>query len=1393
MASDLDDVVFNQTLLEFLERDFGLLIPQLRGALPEDHSGYDIKQIFAIVKHAVREAPGFEVVEECSVSTFSFAKYLMWKDLVDRTDSLRNNRLVKHLLDNPTESFGDGDGEFPRAESIDDEIDPATLYTPLDADSSQLAAVVAAQAGRDFVIIGPPGTGKSQTIANIIAHCLAHGKTVLFVAEKAAALDVVYRRLKAYGLSEACLELHSNKADRKAVIAQLGAAWERASEDHDAEWLRLTDSLKIQRHELDGYVKDLHEPGSHGYSVYEAIGVLSSRGPKFQLRYAGLESHDQDSFQSLIELAERLALTHSALSGCPQLEGITKTEWSFAWQQELLDAATQLRGCILSLQGHCSKLSEVLDLPLDDLVGNARLSALARIAQAITSASKPDLRFIVGADLAEIRRSIEDLKRRSEEYQAARQSLAGSYEQDRIGRIPVDDLDTQWRGQSSRTWPFSSLGKRRVTKLLQTYASGGEVSPANDLPALQRIQEAIEAAENVPAKVVPGFAGVHSDLDAMASRIDTADELISALAQARRGAAGSSGLSSVLETVLPAESGTCHLAELAAEFAVLQSEFRQAAKRYLGLAGGSLTSPSLGALAASMETLLQNANRLNDWVKWAAVSQEAQGRGLGPMSDALSVGSIDDPKRDFLAAYFGWWLPLAIDSKARLRGFVHWEQENRVQQYRELVDLVQQLAANQVRRAVAHGLPAKDEVPRKSELGLLRHQLGLQRPSESIRSLIQGMPHAFTKLAPCVLMSPLSVAQYLPAEQASFDMVIFDEASQITTWDAIGAIARGRQSIIVGDPKQLPPTNFFGRTGDGDGDGVPVHEKDLPSILDEASAAGLPLHQLNWHYRSRDESLIAFSSYHYYNQRLVTFPSPATNTRAVQFHYTNGVYARGAGRTNEIEARAVVAFVVGRLEEWVVRPEDERFSIGVITFNAPQQELILDMLDAERSKRPHLEWFFAEDREEPAIVKNLENIQGDARDVMVFSITFGHDLSGKLAMDFGAVNREGGEKRLNVAVTRAKSEFHVFSSIRADEIDLRRAKGLGVSHLKNYLDYAERGPVALEQGSLGPAESPFEESVAEALRGRGWEVRTQIGVSGFRIDLGVVHPDFAGKYLAGIECDGATYHRSAAARDRDQIREAVLRNLGWEILRVWSTDWFMRQADSVERINAALNELLDIQREQAAQREQDLEHKQLEQPTGEAADLTRAAEGSQEDEAFEEDRAGMQFAASAVVDEIDSDASAVLGADCDPDRFFDAGYTPQLTAIINSVVAAEGPISETMLCRKVARLHGWQRTGRRIQQRVVECVSENECRKENGNVFVWGPGTYQMRIPFRPGLQRGPRDIPQAEILGLIQESGTILNASDSAKALATLMGLTRLTSDTRAYFEWCIQQSVSE
>lgn len=1437
LAFHEDEVRFNATLLQFLERDFGLKIPALQGELPTDAAGIDLPRVFAIMRQAVREVAGFEVVEDLALSTFSFAKYLMWKDLVDRTDSLRKNRLVRHLIDHPEAPFSSGDGSFPRPEDIDRRLSPADLFTPLPADSSQLSAVVAAAEGHDFVIVGPPGTGKSQTIANMIAHCLALGKSVLFVAEKSAALDVVYRRLRAYGLGDACLELHSNKADRRTVIAQLGAAWDRAVSHSQHEWIKVTRELELHRDQLNAYVAALHAPGTQGVSVFEAIGKVVGKTPVCRLRFAGADAHDARSFADLEALAALAGRTYAVVGDCRAMRAVAHEEWSFAWQVGLLASADVLRDSARECASQACALAHVLGLPPEPPVSRQRLATLARFADAAAMIARDDFRIALNARFDGLEAAFEALTRTIEVVRTERARLAAAYRDDEIKRMPLDALEHDWRAASVRIWPLSFFAKRATRKRLQTYVETGKADPRTDLAALRILQAELIALAESPLSVLPVFDGVNTDLAVVQTYLAHAIELRGAVGELTRLGADKTVLQAVLGPLLKASGDQTPVAGAARDFSSSKTAFDAARDDFSVHAGAVPEMESLGGLRDELDALQAESGRLSDWTKWVAVRKQALARGLGPLIEVLESNPMTDATEAFRTAYWNWWLPLALDASPELRGFAHWEQSHRIERFRALDDAAQRIAAAQVRRALAHDLPARDGVARKSELGVLRHQLGLQRPSVSIRQLIGQMPETFTRLAPCVLMSPLSVAQYLPSDQAQFDLIIFDEASQITTWDAVGAIARGLQSVIAGDPKQLPPTNFFGRSDDETEADLEVYEKDLPSILDEAAASGMPTHQLNWHYRSRDEALIAFSNHHYYGNRLITFPSPRTQSEALVFHKVDGVYARGSGRTNEIEARAIVKLTVERLSEWLEQPEAERPTLGVITFNAQQQELILDLLDAARRETPALEWFFEDDREEPVIVKNLENIQGDERDLMLFSITFGPDQAGKLTMNFGAVNGDGGEKRLNVAVTRARAELHVFASILADQIDLSRTKALGVAHLKNFLDYAARGAVALpamDQGSLGPAESPFEESVAEALAARGWEVRTQIGVSGFRIDLGVVHPDRAGAFLAGVECDGATYHSSASARDRDRIREEVLRNLGWEIVRIWSTDWFTHPVEALERADSTLRALLQASRERAAAEQQVLSDQAEEARTasssafGANAEREGAAAVDADSGANAVPSIGPVTRSATTVGEIEdlperlriatlaasrSERGEVVGPETadtvaplstpkptpdpdpapdpvpDPDRFYEPDYGPVLEEIVFRVVQREGPIRDDRLVRLVCRQHGWQRAGRRIRARILGCLGANEAHDEDGQLFIWAPGTHRPEIAFREGLDRSLWELSRAELFGLISAHPEVTASDDPARELARLIGIARLTDEARSHLDACLSR----
>ncbi|MBQ6136041.1 MAG: hypothetical protein IJI73_01590, partial [Kiritimatiellae bacterium] len=519
----------------------------------------------------------------------------------------------------------------------------------------------------------------------------------------------------------------------------------------------------------------------------------------------------------------------------------------------------------------------------------------------------------------------------------------------------------------------------------------------------------------------------------------------------------------------------------------------------------------------------------------------------------------------------GRWLA-AEPALARFSGL---DQNERVKRFRELDGRLAELTREAVFAKIADRMPLNmsGKVSRSSELGILRSECEKKMRHKPIRQLLSEIPNLASQLKPCFLMSPLSVAQYLPPEAAPFDLVVFDEASQIPVWDAIGVIARARQFICVGDPKQMPPTNFFQKAEDGadEEDGAP---EDMESILDECLAAGVHSAYLNWHYRSRHESLIAFSNHNYYGDRLYTFPSANRSpSLGVRFEFVEGgVYDRRASRTNEKEARALVDWVFARVKE----PGYRMRSAGVVTFSEAQRDLIENLFDERREQDPSIEEFFSDSAPEPFFVKNLENVQGDERDVILFSVGYAADRDGKLAMNFGPLNRTGGERRLNVAVTRAKEQVVVFSSIHGSDIDLSRTQAVGASHLRSFLEFAEKGADAAPRAE--PADNgAFPRAVAEFLRGRGWEVDEQVGTGACRIDLAVKKPGGDG-YLLAVECDGPSYAAQLTVRDRDQLRHSVLKSLGWRLARLWSVDWALDRDRAEKSLLALLDSLAESRR-----------------------------------------------------------------------------------------------------------------------------------------------------------------------------------------------------------------------
>lgn len=1398
MSAHEDEPRFNLTLLELLRQDFDLAIPGLDGELPEDESGIDVVGIWNRLRLVVKEIPGFEVTTETAIGTFSFAKYLMWKDLVDRRDQLIANPVVKHLIEGGEEGYS-GNAWDATEGDLDQVTSPAHLFTPLPADSSQLAAVVAAEAGCDFVLDGPPGTGKSQTIANMIVHNILKGKRVLFVAEKMAALDVVYRRLEERGLGDFCLEVHSHKASKLEILRQLDRAWNVRGDLTQEQWDEETNRLRVLRDRLNLVCTHLHERHPNGLSIHRAIGLVTRDfGPATPgLSWASGTTHSREDFEKLREVAHRLDLNFEAYRDSPsQFSIIEQTEWSNGWQERLLAIAKLMPAKVDSVTEAAGHVMEQLQIQRS-IERSSDAQLLAQFARAILQTHRKDFGFVFSANLYDRLEAAEAYLQKLKDYRETENGLSVRYAEDAARRIDPDEIATQWKAASGKFWLLANFAKKKVTKSLAA-AGGTSTLPdvAADMPRLDRLKRLLAEMDSLAPLLIglPGYA----DLRTQSAAIEEAIAIAGTLSQGFSRFSGSPEelvalKGTVRQLVVDANElldPTGSIATATERLEGVLNDFQASYATFSELA--DLSAPDrlvLAPLREACSNIVTHEAQLRNWCAWRRVRREAIQWRLEPVVCAIESGSLAKGSIDaaFLTGYAKWFAAEMIDRDPVLREFVSAEHMDCIEEFRSLDDRVAELSIEYARTALGGRLPDKSAVGKKDGYGILKHELQKKRRHKPLRQLISEMGESFGLLAPCMLMSPLSIAQYLPVDLQMFDLVIFDEASQIAPWDAVGSIARGRQVVIAGDPRQMPPTNFFQR-GTTEGSSDDTVGEDLESILDECLAVGIPRRSLSWHYRSRHESLIAFSNLRYYDGNLITFPASETRESAVIWRKVDGLYAKGTGRTNQVEAKAIVDEAIRRLLDPAFR--DSKQTIGIITLNTDQQSLIEDLLDAARRQHPEIEPFFDETLHEPVFVKNLETVQGDERDIILLGIGYGPTEPGAktMSMNFGPLNRDGGERRLNVAVTRSRREMVVFTSFDPSMIDLNRTSARAVRDLKHFLEFAERGPRALGeavQGSVGGYDSPFEEAVAQRLRDRGWEVIPQVGVSRFRIDLGIVHPDRPGDYLVGVECDGATYHRAATARDRDKVRAAVLEGLGWTLLRVWSTDWFVNPNGETMRLDKALRELLEADRSHRA--------------TSETQNRSEAREGENSSVSPTDNTASDAFP-------IEQNQATLFGEDgrttyrvsdfsefaerIRPDDFQKETYTPVLLDLVRHALECEAPIADELLIQRVARAHGFMRTGRLIRHRVLELVDSHFHLREDpiGGNFIWMQADQcampvPVRVPVGEDSVRPLDCIPSEEIYAAHAFRGK----GDPAIEIARIFGIQRLTSAGRERIEAAI------
>ncbi len=1362
----------NATLLRKLHTDFGMDVSGL-DELPEDDDGVDVPAVMQRFRQAVVSIPRWGVIEEAQISLFSFAKYLMWLDLEQRRDQLLESPAVARLV--TRQGNADPLPDYPR---LDEARPPSEVLCLVDADSSQLEAIYSAEDGHSFVLEGPPGTGKSQTITNLIAQMLGRGRSVLFVSEKQCALNVVHHRLAQVGLGPFCLELHSNKASKSELLNQLRQTVQAGRTAPPRDWAPRSHQLAELRQHLNDYCEAVHRPRALGLTVYQVIGELTHLGPGPRAELGDLGDLSRETmlrWEQNVELLQRAAATVGAVATHP-CRGVQVADWTQEWQDAFQRSLSSAQAAWGQAAESLERLCGELGLPARDysLADMDRCQLVCRNALATPGETRG---LLTGPGWKERRRQAEEWLGWADRRRELWQGLEPSYDE-KLLSLELDGLQSRFELASKTNGLvafFKFWGDRGKLKPVVRGKRKGYAQLVEDLKAAREIVNLDRQLGEAPAQALFGtvWQGWKSDTAELRARLDwserTRQDLIW-LEDSWRSSQAAQRLVELTEQgsdLAGRAAGQALHAALAA-LDRLGSELDQLRKLALieqERVWGPPDEPGgTGRMARSLQGWRENPARMRDWSLYIRARDRVAQEGLEPLTWLHAEGKVsnDELISAFRRSVLGKWLSQTVAAEPVLKHFHGDEQNTRVSQFQALDKQLLSLARQEVVARLSGSIPDLDRAPDASEAGVLKREFQKQRRHLPIRKLFQQAPRLVRQLKPCFLMSPLSVAQFLDPAMPAFDLVVFDEASQIPVWDGIGALARGRQAIIVGDSKQLPPTAFFAR-GDSDPDLTTEEDyEDLESILNEAGSAGLPSRFLRWHYRSKHEALIHFSNHHYYESRLFTFPPALAQSGrfGVSLVHVPGYYDRGGSRTNRFEAQAVVADIVRRLTD----PRESQRSIGVVTFSQPQQVLVEDLLDQARREHPEIERHFGPSADEPVFVKNLENVQGDERDVILFSIGYGPDAQGKVLMNFGPLNREGGERRLNVAVSRARQQLVVFSTLRPEQIDLTRVSARGVRDLKNYLEFAARGPSALPSApSVDPGgehESLFEEVVAGALRQKGWQLHAQVGCSGYRVDLGVIDPEVPGRYLMGVECDGESYHSARCARDRDRLRESVLRSLGWELVRVWSSDWWADPEGQLERVDRALVERLRRVRE-APEAPPEPEPP----PVLEAPPLVMPEE------------------------EPDLEPPPVVHLPRVTARMpiDHVGSRDEVRALVEAVLG-QAPVSLRLATSQVVQPWGMKVTAR-VQSLVARCALSLGAREHEGFLWRADQDPLQWR-EFRGGPGRKLEEISLQELANggeiLLQQYGSMPRV-DFARQIALLFGCRRLGANAQAQLDRAI------
>jgi very-short-patch-repair endonuclease len=1185
-----DEISHNNSLNKKLLQEFNIDMPEIY-----DNEDLNVKSFMDEVEEAIDGTKDWFIDRNSIViGMFSFSKLMMYEDLdpeyVTKDFELESNPTARALLCDT--GFRSNRPKIHDEEHIDEYYDLSETKFVVDADSSQIHAILESLSGKSMVIQGPPGTGKSQTITNLIAEAISRQKKVLFVSEKMAALEVVKHRLDHIGLGSMCLELHSNKMNKKHLLLELSKTNNMEKSQHKAKsHLNLHNEY---REKLNKYAFAMNEVVKEtDVTPQISIGQILKLNEKCKgIKFPGFTIKNMldwtsEQFSSKENYVKQIQ-DHLHRIGKPSNHlfwGITKKSLS----------PLVLETISLKVADLCAGFREFLDKKNSfiELLGHENINDIKSLRRLFLNLRRvenaPNLRDVmIKNDSWKNNRDLSQILNVGSNYTI----LYNKYKDRLIPGALKNDM-RQLRNTLDK-YKFNlikyfyneyRLAKREFLAMLRDPSDYYEsmLNIVDDVIKLQLDLEIIHTNDDKYKNIFgSSWKSENSDWQDLEKVSSWLHQLYNEIEEGKL----SEWILEYLEKNIDHPKIISIIVELEKDIKGIQEKFNELIA-YMEFDEPVISKNSKLNMDLSLSNFIfeienwgNNIHKLKEIVDFNMFVNECNINELQPISE-IAV-SWDYASSHLVDALRYKWFTCIFDYAYRTRPEIaefNSEKHNTIiEKFRELDKKYNNENIERVKSAYWHFISkSKENEDGQSHWNELIRELNKKSRNTPIRKLLEKAKFAIQSIKPVFMMSPLSVATYLKPGAVKFDLVIFDEASQLKPVDAFGAIFRGKQVIVVGDDKQMPPTSFFETINDEDDEDMEEDEqstRDYESILGMFVSKNAYSAMLRWHYRSKHPSLIQVSNEEFYNNKLFLFPNAnhQNENLGLKLHYLpDTYYDRSKSRINKLEAQAIAQAVMNHFRQ------NSNQSLGVVAFSKSQKEAIEDELELLRRNDPSLEDYFSTQRRESFFVKNLENVQGDERDVIMISVGYGKTREGLLNMNFGPVNQQGGERRLNVLISRAKYRCEVFTNFRYVDMDLDKIKSYGVKVLYQFLKFAETG-VSEYTLSKGDFESPFEEHVYDELTARGYDVDTQIGSGGFRIDLAVRDPERPGKYILGIECDGATYHRARSARDRDRIRQYTLEQQGWKIHRIWSTEWFNHPTQELDRLIAAIEKVKEEER-----------------------------------------------------------------------------------------------------------------------------------------------------------------------------------------------------------------------